>query len=105
MSAAFVPTFTRRLTLDGKDQAWRLGNNLINALILVTGLLVLAGMIFATPLVTAYARNFSSVPGKLEELAGQVLDNKSVKSAHIYFNNTAGPAALANARWLINRVQ
>jgi uncharacterized protein YecE (DUF72 family) len=42
---------------------------------------------------------------KLEELAGQVLDNKSVKSAHIYFNNTAGPAALANARWLINRVQ
>src|SRR5471032_2896361 len=66
MSAAFVPTFTRRLTLDGKDEAWRLGNNLINALIVVTGLLVVAGMIFAAPLVTAYARDFSGVPGKLE---------------------------------------
>ena len=66
MSAAFVPTFTRRLTIDGKDQAWRLGNNLINALILVTGLLVVAGMIFAAPLVAAYARDFSRVPGKLE---------------------------------------
>ena len=33
MSAAFVPTFTRRLTLHGKDDAWRLGNNLLNALL------------------------------------------------------------------------
>ena len=66
MSAAFVPTFTRTLTLDGKEQAWRLGNHLINALILVTGLLVVVGMIFAAPLVTVYARDFSNVPGKLE---------------------------------------
>ena len=66
MSAAFVPTFTRRLTLDGKDEAWRLGNNLINALILVTGFLVLIGLIFSAPLVTAYAHDFSNVPGKLE---------------------------------------
>ena len=66
MSAAFVPTFTRRLTLDGKENAWRLGNNLINALVVVTGLLVVAGMVFAAPLVTAYARDFSSVPGKLD---------------------------------------
>ena len=27
MSAAFVPTFTRELTLRGKGDAWRLGNN------------------------------------------------------------------------------
>jgi len=66
MSAAFVPTFTRRLTIDGKDDAWRLGNNLINALIVVTGALVIAGLVFAAPLVGAYARDFSSVPGKLE---------------------------------------
>jgi len=43
--------------------------------------------------------------GRLEEVAAQVLKNKKVKAAHIYFNNTAGPAALANARWLIDRVQ
>ena len=35
MSAAFVPTFTRQLTLDGKADAWRLGNNVLNALLLV----------------------------------------------------------------------
>ena len=32
MSAAFVPTFTRRLTTAGRDDAWRLGNIVINAL-------------------------------------------------------------------------
>jgi putative peptidoglycan lipid II flippase len=66
MSAAFVPTFTRRLTLAGKAEAWSLGNNLINALLVATGVLVAAGMVFAAPIVTAYAHDFSSVPGKLE---------------------------------------
>jgi putative peptidoglycan lipid II flippase len=66
MSAAFVPTFTRRLTLHGKDDAWHLANNLINSLLLVTGATVIAGFVFARPLVTAYAGDFSRVPGKLE---------------------------------------
>jgi putative peptidoglycan lipid II flippase len=66
MSAAFVPAFTARLTTNGKDDAWRLGNNLLNALVIVTGLLVATGMVFARPLVTAYAEDYGSVPGKLE---------------------------------------
>ena len=66
MSAAFVPTFTSRLTLHGKDEAWRLANNLITALLLVTGGAVVAGAVCARPLVTAYAGNFSRVPGQLE---------------------------------------
>ena len=66
MSAAFVPTFTRHLTLHGKRDAWRLGNNVLNALLLVTGGLVIAGMVFAQPLVATYARDFEQVPGKLE---------------------------------------
>lgn len=41
---------------------------------------------------------------KLAELAAQVEKNPAVRSAHIFFNNTAGPAALANARWLMQRV-
>ena len=44
MSAAFVPTFTRVLTTDGKPSAWRLGNYVINALILLTGLFVVLGL-------------------------------------------------------------
>ena len=66
MSAAFVPTFISRLTLHGKDDAWRLANNLITALLLVTGSAVIGGVVYARPLVTAYAGDFSRVPGKLE---------------------------------------
>jgi putative peptidoglycan lipid II flippase len=66
MSAAFVPAFTRELTSEGKDAAWRLGNNVLNALLLTTGALVLAGIVFARPLIEVYAGDFARVPGKLE---------------------------------------
>jgi putative peptidoglycan lipid II flippase len=65
MSAAFVPTFTRQLTLGGKESAWRLGNNVLNALLLITGVVVVLAYVFATPLVTIYAESFAAVPGKL----------------------------------------
>jgi putative peptidoglycan lipid II flippase len=51
MSASFVPTFTKRLTTNGKDAALTLGNNLTNALLLITGVLVVLGIIFAEPIV------------------------------------------------------
>jgi putative peptidoglycan lipid II flippase len=66
MSSAFVPTFTRCLTLHGKRDAWRLANNVLNALLVMTGALVVAGVLFARPLVTMYAGSYASVPGKLE---------------------------------------
>ena len=66
MSAAFVPTFTRELTLAGKPRAWRLANSVVTALIPVTGVLVLLGMIYAEPLVRAFAQGFDSIPGKVE---------------------------------------
>src|ERR1019366_2725495 len=62
----FVPTFTRHLTLRGKADAWRLGNNVLNALFLMTGAIVIAGIVFAQPLIGMYAGDFASVPGKLE---------------------------------------
>ena len=66
MSAAFVPTFTRHLTRHGKRDAWRLGNNVVNALLLLTGIAVLVGIVFARPIVTAYAGGYAAVPGKLD---------------------------------------
>ena len=66
MSAAFVPTFTKKLAADGKESAWRLGNYVINALIVITGALVVLGILFAEPLVTAFASEYGDVPGKLE---------------------------------------
>ena len=66
MSAVFVPTFTRRLTHDGREAAWRLGTQLINALVVVTGVLVAAGILFAEPITRTIAGDFAAVPGKLE---------------------------------------
>jgi putative peptidoglycan lipid II flippase len=67
MTAAFVPTFTRTLTTRGRDQAWRLGNLVINALLVVTGILAVLGIFFAEPITHAIAsgKEFASVPGKL----------------------------------------
>jgi putative peptidoglycan lipid II flippase len=66
MSAAFVPTFTRCLTKEGKKAAWHLGNQLINALLVVTGIMVILGMIFADPIANLLAGNYAAVEGKLE---------------------------------------
>jgi putative peptidoglycan lipid II flippase len=66
MSAAFVPTFTRHLTESGRESAWRLGNLMITKLIVITGAIVLLGIVFAAPLTTALAGKYAAVPGKLE---------------------------------------
>jgi putative peptidoglycan lipid II flippase len=66
MSAAFVPTFTRELTAEGRPRAWRLADSVITALVIVTGVLVMAAIVFAEPLVRLYAEGFEQVPGKIE---------------------------------------
>src|SRR5687767_4752755 len=50
MSAAFIPTFTRYLKNQGREAAWRLGNLVLNALIVVTLILVVLGIVFAEPM-------------------------------------------------------
>lgn len=66
MSAAFVPTFTRTLTQGGRDRGWRLFNSVLNALLIITSVLVLVGILFAPSLVRFYASNYAEVPGKIE---------------------------------------
>src|SRR5215471_18067191 len=66
MSAAFVPMFMRQLASGDRAAAWRLGNNVINALLVVTGILVVGGIAFARPLVAAFAAEYAAVAGKLE---------------------------------------
>ena len=66
MSAAFVPTFMRRLTKDGRAPALLLGNQVVNALIAATGIVVVAGILFAEPLVRGLAGDYAEVAGKLE---------------------------------------
>src|SRR5262245_17778624 len=66
MSAAFVPEFMRQLTVGGKQSAWRLGSNVMNGLLVVTGVLGISGLVFARPLVDLFAGQYAAVPGKLE---------------------------------------
>jgi putative peptidoglycan lipid II flippase len=66
MSAAFVPTFTRHVTLEGKAAGWWLGSHVITALVIVTGVVVVLGMIMARPLATTFAGDYALVPGKLD---------------------------------------
>jgi putative peptidoglycan lipid II flippase len=66
MSAAFVPTFTRQLTENGRDAAWRLGNLVITALVLTTGMIVVAGMWWSEPLTSLFVGSYAAIPGKLE---------------------------------------
>ncbi|MFL6279684.1 MAG: murein biosynthesis integral membrane protein MurJ, partial [Vicinamibacterales bacterium] len=66
MTAAFVPTFMRTLTTHGREAAWRLGNLVINALLIITGAIVAIGIVFAGPITYAFAPSFAATPGKLE---------------------------------------
>lgn len=40
----------------------------------------------------------------LDEIINKIKADKKITSAYLYFNNTAGPAAIENARYIINRV-
>jgi putative peptidoglycan lipid II flippase len=66
MTSAFVPAFTRVLQQRGREEAWRLGNLVINALLVITGTLAILGMLFAAPITAFIAPKFAQVPGKLE---------------------------------------
>jgi putative peptidoglycan lipid II flippase len=66
MSASFVPTFTRHLSQQGKERAWRLGSNVLTTLLIVTGVIVAIGVAFAHSIVALYAADYAAVPGKLE---------------------------------------
>jgi putative peptidoglycan lipid II flippase len=66
LSAALVPTFTRALATGDRTAVWRLASNVITALLLIAGSIAVVGIVFAEPLVEAYAAGFRSVPGKIE---------------------------------------
>ncbi len=66
LSAAFVPTFTETDHREGRQRAWVLGAQVLNALALVLAVLTIAGWFLAPALVALLAPGFDRVPGKLE---------------------------------------
>ncbi|MBM3786134.1 MAG: murein biosynthesis integral membrane protein MurJ [Acidobacteria bacterium] len=66
LSSAFVPTFVEYMATKSKKEAAELANLVATAIIVVVGLVCLAGMYFAPQLVTIMAPGFHGVPGKFE---------------------------------------
>jgi putative peptidoglycan lipid II flippase len=66
LSAAFVTTFSQKLDQEGDRAAWRLANLVLNALFVVLGLIVVAGILVSPWLVRLIAPGFAEIPGKTE---------------------------------------
>jgi len=66
LASAFVPVFTDTLTNKGKEEAFRLGNLVANALNVILVVVVIAGILLAPVVVDLYAPGFSKIEGKAE---------------------------------------
>jgi putative peptidoglycan lipid II flippase len=58
LSSAFVPTFSDVLNRGGQERAYRLGNLVVGAVLAVTGVLTLGGMLFSDQLISLISRGF-----------------------------------------------
>jgi putative peptidoglycan lipid II flippase len=63
LSQAFVPTFKASLKHDGPAHAYELANRVAGTLLVVMGLLLAAGALFAPQLVDLLAHDYERVPG------------------------------------------
>ncbi len=72
LSSAFVPMFTRILKRKGKEEAWRLAQTVIGALLLLLGIIGLVFFFFSDFFVYLLASGFASDPVKFE-LASNML--------------------------------
>jgi putative peptidoglycan lipid II flippase len=66
LSAAFVTSFSKKLSTDGDRAAWRLANLVLNALLVVLSVITLLGVLAAPWLVNLIAPGFKDIPGKTE---------------------------------------
>lgn len=66
LSAAFVPAFVRSLDQEKREATWRFATNMLSALVLGVGLLVVAGLVFTPQVVRVVAMGFVDEPEKLE---------------------------------------
>lgn len=66
MSSALVPVYTRLQKERGEEAGWKLTNNVITSLAILTIIISVAGILLADPLVSLFAGGFKEVPGKHE---------------------------------------
>src|SRR5262252_4031133 len=64
LSSAFVTVFSDYLVTKGEKEAFRLSNLIATALMLILGIIVVLGIIFAGPIVSVFAHGFEAEPEK-----------------------------------------
>jgi putative peptidoglycan lipid II flippase len=67
LSAAFIPTFTRTATQEGREAAWDLASVVMGTLVVVLAGVTLLGVVFAPGIVRILASgpSFAEIPGKV----------------------------------------
>ena len=66
LSTAFVTTFSKKISTDGDDAAWRLANKVATLTIIFLSAVTLIGILIAPFLVKIFANGFFLIPGKAE---------------------------------------
>lgn len=65
LSAAFIPTFTRTATREGRHAAWDLASAVMGTLTVVLASVTLLGVVLAPAIVHVLAPGFAEIPGKV----------------------------------------
>jgi putative peptidoglycan lipid II flippase len=58
LSTAFITVFTKKITTEGQESAWRLANRIATLTLIVMGVITLLGMLFSPQLITLVAGGF-----------------------------------------------
>lgn len=66
LSSAFVTVFTDHRNKKGAEHTWKLANNVISAILVIVGTIILLGMIFSGAIVSIMSPDFSRITGKHE---------------------------------------
>jgi putative peptidoglycan lipid II flippase len=66
LSAAFVPTYARARQEQGQAEAFALANRVLSFVAVVLGVMVIAAILMAWPIVATIAPGFDDAPGKAE---------------------------------------
>jgi putative peptidoglycan lipid II flippase len=66
LSAAFIPSFTRTATREGREAAWDLASAVLGTLMVILAGVTVVGILLAPLIVHILAPGFAHVPGKLQ---------------------------------------
>ena len=65
LSSAFIPVFKEKMVKESEEAAFRLGNIVLTAILLVVGLIVLLGIVATPIIIFSLRQRFYRQPGQI----------------------------------------